>query len=179
MMTAGWLWQRRHENAGIVDVLWACGLGASAGLAALLGSGAALPRLLTGLCGVLWAARLAHHLWRRVRAEPEDGRYRALRGRWGQAQAKWFGFFQFQAILVALFCVPFLIAAGNLRVSPAWLVAAVGVFIVSIAGENLADRQLARFRADPANRGRTCRRACGATRATRTTSSNGCTGSPT
>ena len=156
IMTAGWLWQRRRENAGIVDVLWSAGLGASAVGASFLGTGAPLVRLLTGVCGALWGWRLAWHLWGRVRAEPEDGRYRALRERWGAAQAKWFGLFQFQAALIALFSVPFAIAAANSAVHPAGLAAAVAIFLVSIAGEDLADRQLARFRADPANRGRTC-----------------------
>jgi steroid 5-alpha reductase family enzyme len=156
MMIGGWLWQRRHHNAGIVDVLWASGLGASAVFAALCGAGAPSVRLLTGVCGATWGVRLARHLWKRVRAEPEDGRYRALRARWGSAQAKWFGLFQFQAGLVALFCIPFMVAAGNYTVRPAWLLAAAAIFILSIAGEDIADGQLARFRADPANRGRTC-----------------------
>ena len=30
LMAAGWVWQRRHRNAGIVDVLWAAGLGMAA-----------------------------------------------------------------------------------------------------------------------------------------------------
>jgi steroid 5-alpha reductase family enzyme len=158
IMSVGWLWQRRRENAGIVDVLWAGGLGASAVCAALLGTGAPAVRLLTGVCGAVWGWRLAWHLWRRVRAEPEDGRYRALRERWGAAQGRWFGLFQFQAALIALFCVPFAIAASNPAVRPACLAAAIVIFVVSIAGENLADRQLAGFRADPGNRGRTCRR---------------------
>jgi steroid 5-alpha reductase family enzyme len=157
VMTGGWLWQRRHENAGIVDVLWSAGLGASAVFAALLGTGAPAVRLLTGVCGAIWGLRLARHLWLRVRAEPEDGRYRALRARWGAAQGKWFGLFQFQAGLIALFCVPFIVAASNPTVRPASLLAAIVIFVVSIGGENLADSQLARFRADPANRGRTCR----------------------
>lgn len=156
VMTGGWLWQRRHENAGIVDVLWAGTLAASALLAALLGSGAAATRLATGVCGAVWGLRLAGHLWKRVRAEPEDGRYRALRARWGAAQGKWFGLFQFQAGLIALFCIPFLVAAGNRSVRTAWLVTAIVIFVVSIVGEDLADGQLARFRANPANRGRTC-----------------------
>ena len=29
VMTLGWLWQRRHENAGIVDVLWAASVATS------------------------------------------------------------------------------------------------------------------------------------------------------
>ncbi len=157
IMTAGWLWQRRRRNAGIVDVLWAGGLGAGAVCAAVVGTGTPLVRLVTGVCGAAWGLRLAWHLWRRVRAEPEDGRYRALRARWGAAQGKWFGLFQFQAALVALFSAPFAIAAANPAVRPACLAAAALIFVVSIAGESLADRQLARFRADPANHGRTCR----------------------
>jgi steroid 5-alpha reductase family enzyme len=35
---------------------------------------------------------------------------------------------------------------------------AIAVWLVAIAGEALADRQLARFRADPTTRGTTCRR---------------------
>ena len=28
-MTAGWAWQVRHENAGIVDLIWTGGIGAA------------------------------------------------------------------------------------------------------------------------------------------------------
>jgi steroid 5-alpha reductase family enzyme len=38
-----------------------------------------------------------------------------------------------------------------------WIVAAVATWLVAVGGEWLADRQLAAFRADPGNRGRTCR----------------------
>jgi steroid 5-alpha reductase family enzyme len=38
-----------------------------------------------------------------------------------------------------------------------WLALAVLTWCGSVAGEALADRQLARFRADPNHRGRTCR----------------------
>ena len=156
MMTCGWLWQRRRSNAGIVDVLWASGLAVSAVLAALFGSGAAAPRALLGVCGGLWGLRLGLHLWRRVRAEPEDGRYRSLRERWGEGQANWFGLFQFQAWLIALFSVPFVIAATNPATRPVWLAVAAAIWIASLVGDDFADQQLARFRADPDNRGRTC-----------------------
>ena len=157
MMALGWRWQRRHENAGIVDVLWSVGLGSAAVLAALLGRGAAAPRLLVGVCGALWGLRLARHLWQRVRGEREDGRYRALREHWGGDQRKIFALFQFQALLVPLFSVPFVIAAGNSTVQPLWLLAGMVVWCLSVRGESLADAQLARFRADPGNHGRTCR----------------------
>ncbi len=157
LMTLGWLWQRRRRNAGIVDVLWSCGLAGSALLCAALGPGAAAPRLLLGVCGGLWGLRLGVHLWQRVRGEAEDGRYQALRARWHEDQVKWFGMFQFQAALIGLFSVPFVIVCANPATHPAWLTAGVAIWCLSVAGESRADAGLARFRADPANRGRTCR----------------------
>jgi steroid 5-alpha reductase family enzyme len=49
-------------------------------------------------------------------------------------------------------------AAANPRHSlSVWTVLALVVWLASMAGESLADRQLARFRADPGSRGKTCR----------------------
>jgi steroid 5-alpha reductase family enzyme len=157
MMLAGWVWQQRRRNAGIVDVLWASGLSASALLCAALGDGAPAPRLLLAVAGAVWGARLARHLWRRVHLEPEDGRYAYLRGIWGNHGGRWLALFQLQAALVALFSVPYVIVAGNPSTRPGWLALAGLIWLGSLTGEALADEQLARFRADPANRGRTCR----------------------
>ena len=157
VMTLGWAWQQRRENAGIVDVLWSGGLAASALGIALVGTGAVVPRLMVGALGGVWGARLALHLWHRVRGEPEDGRYHALRAHWGNHPYKWFGLFQFQALLIALFSIPFAAAATNTDSSALWSAIGIGIWLVSVGGESVADRQLARFRAAPANRGRTCR----------------------
>ena len=157
LQTLGWIWQQRRRNAGIVDALWALGLAIAAVLCAALGHGAVLPRALLAVCGGVWGLRLAWHLWRRVRGEAEDGRYAQLRTRWHEDQRKWFAFFQFQAGLVALFSLPFLAVASNAQPAPPWILAALAIWIVSVAGEALADRQLATFRADPTRRGRTCR----------------------
>ena len=154
---AGWRWQQRRHNVGIVDVLWSVCLAGSAVLCAVLGQGAAAPRVLLALGGGLWGLRLARHLWRRVRAEKEDGRYQALRARWGNGGARWLAFFQFQALLVAVFSIPFVIVANNASTHSTWLALGALLWCGSVAGESLADRQLARFRADPAHRGRTCR----------------------
>jgi len=156
--TAGWSWQRRRRNAGIVDAIWALGVGSAAIVAALFGDGAVLPRCVLAVLGGAWGIRLAAHLWHRVRGEPEDGRYAHLRRRWGEDQRAWFAFFQFQALLVALFALPFVATAANpvATVTPS-LILAIVLWIGCVAGEALADAQLARFRADPANKGRTCR----------------------
>jgi steroid 5-alpha reductase family enzyme len=157
LMSAGWAWQQRHRNAGIVDVLWAGGLAVSAIALAALGAGAAAPRLLLALTGGAWGLRLAVHLGHRVSREPEDGRYAYLRTLWGHRPGPWLGLFHLQAALIVLFSVPFVIAAGNPATRPVWLTLAVLIWLVSLAGESLADWQLARFKADAGNRGRTCR----------------------
>lgn len=158
MMTLGWWWQKRRDNAGIVDVLWSFGVGGSAVLLCALGDGAALPRLVGGALGGLWGLRLALHLWHRVRAEPEDGRYRHLRTHWNGNQRYFWLFFQFQALLIVLFALPFAAVAANPQASPAWAAVAVAIWLLGAGGEALADAQLARHRADPANKGRTMRR---------------------
>jgi steroid 5-alpha reductase family enzyme len=156
-MSLGWQWQRSRSNAGIVDVLWAGGTGASAVLFALLGSGAAWPRLIVAVLGGLWGTRLTAHLWTRVRGEPEDGRYRNLRAHWGGSQFKFFLFFQFQALLIVLFSLPFLAVASNPHGFGAWMLIGIAIWLISVIGESIADKQLASFRADQANHGRTCR----------------------
>lgn len=156
-MAAGWNWQRRHENAGVVDVIWAGGLGGGAVLMAVLEQGSAATRILLAATGGLWGLRLAAHLWRRVRSEPEDGRYRALRERWGGSQWKFLLLFQFQALLVVVLSLPFLTVARNRAATPASLIAGALIWLTGVLGESLADRQLAHFRGDPAHRGRTCR----------------------
>ena len=158
LMLCGWHWQRRHDNAGIVDVLWALGLAGAALWLALTGSGAPSARMLVGVLGAAWALRLALHLWRRVRSEAEDGRYRALRRHWDGDQRKFLGFFLFQALLVVLFSLPLAAVVAHPQPSPLQLGAAALLWAVSVLGEALADAQLARFRADPGNRGRTCDR---------------------
>jgi len=156
-MTLGWRWQRIHVNAGIVDVLWAAGVGGSAVFLAITGGGATAARLALALLGGVWGGRLAFHLWRRVRGEAEDGRYRELRAHWQGSQWKFFAFFQFQAFLVVLFALPFAAVAHNPEISGEWLLAAAVIWLIGVVGESVADAQLARFRDDPANKGRACR----------------------
>jgi steroid 5-alpha reductase family enzyme len=156
-MTAGWTWQRRNQNAGIVDVIWASGLAGAAILMAALEKGAPAPRILLAMLAGAWGFRLAGHLWLRVCSEPEDGRYRALRARWQGSQPKFLLLFLFQALLIVLFALPFLTVARNRAPTPTWLAAGALIWLTAVLGESVADRELAHFRADPANRSRTCR----------------------
>ena len=157
-MGMGWLWQKRRSNAGIVDVIWSFGVGGAALLAAWLGTGDGLPRIVMGVLGGVWGARLGLHLWHRVRSEAEDGRYRHLRDHWNGNQFYFFLLFQFQAVLITLFALPFLAVAANPAHSVWSAAAAVAIWLLSVGGEALADRQLAVHRANPDNRGKTMRR---------------------
>ena len=154
----GWLWQRKRANAGIVDVVWSFGVGGAAVLVAATGSGALLPRVLLAVLGGAWGLRLGLHLWHRVRGEPEDGRYAQLRLRWGDDQRKWFAMFQFQALLIAFFALPFLsVAANPVGDWNGWFIAGIATWLACVAGEAVADAQLATFRNNPGNKGKTCR----------------------
>ena len=157
-MSAVWLLQIRTRNAGYVDVAWAGLLAVAALLYGSFGPGAGLPRLLIAMLGGIWGVRLALHLLARVLHEAEDGRYAALREHWQGHQGKFFGFFMAQALLVVLFSLPFLAVAANPHTGfSLTMLLGVLVWVGSLAGESLADMQLAKFRGCPGNRGKTCR----------------------
>ncbi len=157
------LWTRmlRTGDATSVDVAWATGIGLLGLLAALLGSGALLPRALAGGLALLWSGRLALHLLRdRVwSGRGEDGRYRALRTWLGHRWRSGFlVVYLVQALLVLPFALPFLLLArqpGTQLQPVQWT--GLLLFAAGLVVNLIADRQLAAHRADPAQRGRTCR----------------------
>lgn len=158
-MAIVWAISVRVRNIGYVDVAWAGLMAVAALLVGALGEGAELPRGLVALFGSLWGTRLCLHLLTRVLHEPEDGRYQALREAWKGSSARFFVFFQVQAGLVVLFALPFVAAAGRHDNSfCGWTIAAIATWLVAVGGEAVADRQLAAFRRDPGNLGKTCRR---------------------
>lgn len=151
---------RRLDNYGVVDVLWSYAFAPVVLLYAALAGGWPPRRALLAALVVGWSARLGTHLLRRVAREhpEEDGRYREMRRRWaGDFSRRMTGFFQLQALSVVVLSTPFLLALG--RAEPRftaldWI--ALALFLVAQTGEALADAQLARFKKDPANRGRVC-----------------------
>lgn len=156
-MTLMWWHQTHTSNTGFVDVAWTALVGFAGVFYAIVGDGAVAPRVVLATLISLWSLRLSIHLYRRVSREPEDGRYAYMRRHWNGDQRRMFGFFMAQAVLVMVFSLPFVAVASN-EVTLWWpIVLAVLVFVVSLGGESLADHQLATWREDPANRGKTCR----------------------
>ncbi len=158
-MAVLWELQRRGGKAGIVDILWAAGVGVLAVAFAAAGSGYSMRRLLIAMLAGGWSFRLSRYLFARVLGSAEDGRYEKLKKDWGaSAQPRMFAFFQMQAFWSVLFAAPILVAAGNAERPLGWLdLLGVAIWVVAVRGETAADRQLALFRSRPANRGKVCR----------------------
>ena len=159
-MLALWALAVRTHDASHVDVAWAMLIACCAVLYALVAEGSTEMRVLGALLASIWGFRLGIYLLvNRVLGKEEDGRYQALRRKWGnRANRNFLWFFQFQAMFVVFFSLSFaLMAQDGGELSPlAW--AGIATWAVGNAGAIGADRQLARWRADPANRGRTIRR---------------------
>jgi steroid 5-alpha reductase family enzyme len=158
LMLALWVVAVRIGNASHVDAGWAYGIAGTAVAYALLGDGTALHRALVAGLGTIWGVRLGTYVLGRVVGAEEDGRYRELRRKWGaNASRNFFLFFQAQALFVVVFSLPFaFVSVDGGDVSPlAWIGAAIA--LGSVVGETTADAQLAVWRANPENRGKTAR----------------------
>ncbi len=160
MMFAVWLLHLPLKNAAIVDVAWPMGICASALLFCTQGSGALERRILIAGMVTFWALRLSIYLLvARVWGKPEEGRYQELRREYGDSATwRFLLFFQIQALSCVVLAIPVLFSARNGAKdisSLEWL--ALGVWIVAMAGELVADWQLSQFKGIKANRGLVCR----------------------
>jgi len=161
VMVLAWIWQWRAGNAGWTDVFWTFGTGAAAVLGALWspGEGADPARQwLVAAIAAAWALRLGLYLRARVLHRPEDARYAGFRRDWGGKFQPWmFGFLQVQAVAALPLAVSVALAARVPTPFPRLSDAlALALIAIALTGTAIADRQLARFLADPANAGRVC-----------------------
>ncbi len=158
IMAILWAWQLKTENAGIVDVAWsfmtplvACGL--------ILFDATVdgTRQYLLIVLALLWGFRLGSYLYGRVSGETEDGRYRHMRRASGRYAAPvMFVFFQVQASWTLLFAMPFWAAAQNSSNLGLLDLSGILIWMITISGEVLSDKQLARFRSTPSNKGKVC-----------------------
>lgn len=161
LMLVVWWLALRINNLGIVDVAWSYAFAPVAVFGALTLHGDPTRRWLIAGMVALWSLRLGTHVCVRVAAHhpQEDARYSEMRTHWrSRFQLKMLLFFEMQAALIAVLSIPFLIACLNPepRILPAEY-AGMALWLVAVAGEATADRQLQQFRANPSNRGLVCR----------------------
>ncbi len=146
---------RRQGRVSVVDTAWGLGFVVVALVAAVVGDGPLWRRLLVLVLVAIWGGRLARHMHTRNRGKGEDPRYEAmLADQPGdpflvairkvylvQGAAVWFVSLPLQVSA----------ASGDGLV----LVAVIGavVWLLGVAFEAVGDAQLARFKADAANKG--------------------------
>ncbi|WP_397417545.1 DUF1295 domain-containing protein [Phenylobacterium sp.] len=149
------------RDPSFIDSVWALGMGVVAlSTYAQAGNGDPRQLLLVALC-VAWALRLGLHLFFRWRAHGADRRYVRMMQK-AEAERGWsYGYatlrlvFALQAPLMWIVALP--VQLGQLGAPVqlgvlAFIGAAVTVF--GIGFETLADHQITRFKADPANAGK-------------------------
>lgn len=159
LMTMLWLLSLALKNASIVDIFWGTGFVITAWVGFFLTPEGFLARKLL-LCALvtIWGLRLSIHILIRNGGKPEDFRYQSWRKENGSAWW-WRSFvkvFLLQGLLMWLISAPLL--AAQVSPQPAkltWLdYLAVLLWVYGFFFEAMGDWQLARFKANPANKGK-------------------------
>jgi steroid 5-alpha reductase family enzyme len=146
-MAGAWLVRLKTGNSGWIDAIWSAATGA-AGLVAALSAPWSGRSLLTASLVALWSFRLASHIFLRASAGGDDPRYAALAQEWGADFGKrLFYFLQIQAAAALPLVAAAAATARADRAFPDMFdLLGLAVALAGIAGEALADAQLARFR---------------------------------
>jgi len=162
LMTGVWLMSLVKRDASIVDVFWGLGFMLVAWLTFVKSDGYLGRKLLLTLLTTIWGLRLAVHIFIRNWRHGEDRRYQAWRAQHGE-RFWWVSFFTvFGRQAVLLWVISIVLQTGQISPVPyrfVWL-DGLGALIwaVGFGFETLADWQLARFKADPANVGKVMNR---------------------
>jgi steroid 5-alpha reductase family enzyme len=142
-----------------VDVAWGLAFAAVAltGYPLSAGHGDEARRALATSLVAVWGLRLAAHLAHRSRGAAEDPRYARMLARVPPERRTRYALrivYLLQAGLVWFVSLPVQAAQYLPQPLGPLTAAAVALWLVGIGFEAIGDRQLARFKADPANRGR-------------------------
>ncbi len=160
IMVFVWLWAHKIKNAGVVDIFWSYNFPIIAIILLFLAPGFETRRILICSMVIIAGARLGTHIATRTlrHLDEEEGRYKQIRSEWGpNAEKKFFFFFQFQGISNVLLAVPFFVATLNIKPEISIIeYIGTGLWVISVAGEAIADAQLAVFKKDPANKSKIC-----------------------
>jgi steroid 5-alpha reductase family enzyme len=156
MMTLLWLISIRIKNVSIVDLFWGFGFVVSGVFYFLNTEGFEIRKILLMSLVSIWGLRLSIYLAWRNHGKGEDFRYRKFRKDYGEHRYWWISFFQtflLQGILMWLISAPILGAQfypGN----KLGIFDFIGVIIWIIGFVFEAGGELARFKANPENKGK-------------------------
>lgn len=151
-----WAVATARRNVGLVDIFWSLFFLAAAFLYAAGAVQATTRAVIVLLLVSIWSLRLAGYLaWRNWDAE-EDRRYQAIRRRNEPhfTLKSLYLVFGLQGLLAWLISAPIHAAISGDSSLAAGDYAGIALVLFGVGFETLADWQLARFKADPQNRGR-------------------------
>lgn len=160
IMVVTWFIAVQKNFFSIVDVAWTYSFGILAVIFALMGMSWPIRTFIFASMICIWSIRLGTHLLLRLKSHypTEDGRYIELKRKWAhKLDVKFLIFFLAQGLSVLLLSLPMILVSLNPSNAMRWP-EYLGIFLwlVSITGESLADKQLADFKADPKNKGKVC-----------------------
>ena len=144
------------DDVSFVDSLWSLFFLLAAVVYALSADPLSVRGVLIVAFVTLWSLRLSLHITVRNWGKPEDYRYRSIRANNepGFVVKSLYIVFGLQAVLAWIVAVPLLPAIRSAAPLGALDAVASLLFVVGFLFEAVADGQLSRFKADPANRGR-------------------------
>ena len=147
---------RRIGRYNVVDVTWGASFVVVAAVAAAVGTGDLFRRLLLLALVAVWGLRLAWHMIGKSAGRGEDPRYdKLLRGDFSPTNVIR-KIFLVQAAIAWFVSLPLQLSASlgpTPRALVPVLIAGVAIWVVGVVFEAVGDRQLRRFKADPANTG--------------------------
>ncbi len=156
VMVGVWAISVPLRDASIVDIAWGPVFVVIAWVTFLVGDGSPARSVLLAVLVSVWGLRLGGYLAKRNLGKGEDFRYQAMRAR-RRNFALWslVGVFALQAALAWLVSLPVQLAMADATPQGLGPLAVVGtaVWAVGLFFETVGDAQLARFKADPANKG--------------------------
>jgi len=159
-MSLAWWLARQPGRSGMMDVVWSYATAAAGAAGALFPAADAVParQMLVAGLALAWGVRLGTHIWWRGRGGHDDPRYIALRRGWGaRRDLRLFQFAQIQAACALVLALVIALAARNPAPFGQWSDwVGVALLVIAVAGEGVADAQLAAFRGRPENRGKIC-----------------------
>ncbi|HNE04206.1 MAG TPA: DUF1295 domain-containing protein [Anaerolineales bacterium] len=160
LMLLLWLYSLAIKNSSIVDIFWGTGFVITFWATAWIGATALSTRvLLLGVLVTLWGLRLSLYIFSRNHGHPEDFRYAKWREEAGSAWwwRSFFKVFLLQGVIMWVIAIP-LIAAQTSTPSPFKCectdYTGAALWLVGFIFEAGGDWQLARFKKDPANKGK-------------------------
>ncbi|NND52929.1 MAG: DUF1295 domain-containing protein [Flavobacteriaceae bacterium] len=158
-MTLLWVVSIPLKNVSIVDIFWGIGFIVASTVYFFYDDEHFTRQLIVFILVAIWGLRLSVYLLIRNYGKGEDFRYQEFRRTYGRDRYWWVSFFQvflLQGVLIGLISLPLYGVHSNTSTNTLNFIdyMALGVWLIGFLFESVGDYQLARFKANPSNKGK-------------------------